>query len=51
MTSLDYSDFLGRVAIARVFQAAAGGTEVGIAKLNGTIQPTKIIEAVHVSWP
>ncbi len=43
VTNLDYSDFLGRVAIARVFQGTLKrGTEVGIAKLDGTIQPTKI---------
>jgi GTP-binding protein len=43
VTNLDYSDFLGRVAIARVFQGTLKrGTEVGIAKLNGPIQPTKI---------
>src|ERR1700688_1046440 len=43
VTNLDYSDFLGRLAIARVFQGTLKrGTEVGIAKLNGTIQPTKI---------
>jgi GTP-binding protein len=43
VTNLDYSDFLGRLAIARVFQGTlTRGTEVGVAKLNGTIQPTKI---------
>src|ERR1700720_3809713 len=43
VTNLDYSDFLGRIAIARVFEGTLKrGTEVGIAKLNGTIQPTKI---------
>jgi GTP-binding protein len=43
VTNLDYSDFLGRIAIARVFQGTLQrGTEVGIAKLSGTIQPTKI---------
>jgi GTP-binding protein len=43
VTNLDYSDFLGRIAIARVFQGTLKrGTEVGIAKLNGSIQPTKI---------
>jgi GTP-binding protein len=43
VTNLDYSDFLGRIAIARVFQGTLQrGSEVGIAKLNGTIQPTKI---------
>jgi GTP-binding protein len=43
VTNLDYSDFLGRVAIARVFEGTlARGTEVGICKLDGKIQPTKI---------
>ncbi len=43
VTNLDYSDFLGRMAIARVFNGTLNrGQEVGIAKLNGAIQPTKI---------
>jgi GTP-binding protein len=43
VTNLDYSDFLGRVAIARVFEGTlARGTEVGICKLDGKILPTKI---------
>jgi len=43
VTNLDYSDFLGRIAIARVFQGTLKrGSDVAIAKLNGTIQPTKI---------
>jgi GTP-binding protein len=43
VTNLDYSDFLGRLAIARVFNGTLKrGTEVGISKLDGTIQPTKI---------
>jgi GTP-binding protein len=43
VTNLDYSEYLGRIAIARVFEGTlARGAEVGIAKLNGTIQPTKI---------
>ncbi len=43
VTNLDYSEFLGRVAITRVFQGTLKrGTEVGISKLDGTIQPTKI---------
>jgi GTP-binding protein len=43
VTNLDYSEFLGRVAIARVFQGTLKrGTEVGISKLDGTIVPTKI---------
>jgi GTP-binding protein len=41
--NLDYSDFLGRIAIGRVFNGTLDrGTEVGIAKLDGKIQPTKI---------
>jgi len=43
VTNLDYSDFLGRIAIARVFQGTlTRGMEVGIAKLSGAIQPAKI---------
>ncbi len=43
VTNLDYSDFLGRLAIARVFQGTlTRGTEVAISKLDRTIQPTKI---------
>ncbi len=43
VTNLDYSEYLGRVAIARVFEGKlTRGAEVGIAKLNGTMQPTKI---------
>ena len=43
VTNLDYSDFLGRIAIARVFQGTLErGTEVAISKLDGKIQPTKI---------
>src|SRR5258708_400418 len=41
--NLDYSDFLGRIAIARVFNGTLlRGSEVGISKLNGKLQPTKI---------
>jgi len=43
VTNLDYSDFLGRLAIARVFNGTLKrGTEVGIVRLDGTIHPTKI---------
>src|SRR5271154_2865508 len=43
VTNLDYSEYLGRLAIARVFSGTLKrGTEVGIAKLSGVIQPTKI---------
>jgi GTP-binding protein len=43
VTNLDYSDYLGRIAIARVFNGTLKrGADVGIAKLNGTIVPTRI---------
>jgi GTP-binding protein len=43
VTNLDYSDYLGRLAIARVFQGTLRrGADVAIAKLDGTIQPTRI---------
>jgi GTP-binding protein len=43
VTNLDYSEYLGRLAIARVFQGTLKrGTEVGIAKLSGVIQATRI---------
>jgi len=41
--NLDYSDFLGRIAIGRVFNGTLlRGSEVAIAKLDQKIQPTKI---------
>ncbi len=41
--NLDYSDFLGRIAIGRVFNGTLHrGSEVGIGKLDGKIEPTKI---------
>src|ERR1700691_5676024 len=43
VTNLDYSEYLGRIAIARVFQGTLRrGAEVGIVKLGGKLQPTKI---------
>ena len=43
VANLDYSDYLGRLAIARVFNGTLRtGEEVGIAKLDGTLQKTKI---------
>lgn len=43
VANLDYSDYLGRLAIARVFGGSLRtGEEVGIAKLDGSIQKTKI---------
>ncbi|OLE86719.1 MAG: GTP-binding protein TypA [Acidobacteria bacterium 13_1_20CM_2_60_10] len=41
--NLDYSDYLGRIAIGRVFNGTIRkGTEVGISKLSGGLQATKI---------
>ncbi|HWG57736.1 MAG TPA: translational GTPase TypA [Candidatus Acidoferrales bacterium] len=43
VTNLDYSDYLGRIAIARVFQGTLDrGAEVGIVKISGAIQPARI---------
>jgi GTP-binding protein len=43
VANLDYSDYLGRLAIVRVFNGTLRlGDEVGIAKLDGTVQRTKI---------
>jgi GTP-binding protein len=43
VTNLDYSDYLGRIAIGRVFSGTLRrGAQVGIAKLSGEILPTLI---------
>jgi GTP-binding protein len=43
VANLDYSDYLGRLAIGRVFNGTLRhGDEVSIAKLDGTFQKTKI---------
>ena len=43
VANLDYSDYLGRLAIARVFNGKMHtGEDVGIAKLDGSLQKTKI---------
>jgi GTP-binding protein len=43
VANLDYSDYLGRLAIARVFNGTLRtGEEVGIAKLDGTLEKVKI---------
>jgi len=50
VANLDYSDYLGRLAIARVFNGTLRtGEEVGIAKLDGTIQQTKITKLFSFS--
>ena len=43
VANLDYSDYLGRLAIGRVFNGTLRhGDEVAIAKLDGNLQKTKI---------
>ncbi|HWR16034.1 MAG TPA: translational GTPase TypA [Terriglobales bacterium] len=43
VANLDYSDYLGRLAIARVFNGTMkAGEEVSIAKVDGSFQNTKI---------
>lgn len=43
VANLDYSEFLGRIAIARVFNGTLNrGEEVAISKLDGKLQPTRI---------
>ncbi|MBV8207648.1 MAG: translational GTPase TypA [Acidobacteria bacterium] len=43
VANLDYSDYLGRLAIARVFNGTLrAGQEAGIAKLDGSLQTVKI---------
>src|SRR5215469_924112 len=50
VANLDYSDYLGRLAIARVFNGTLRtGEEVGIAKLNGTVEKTKITKLFSFS--
>src|SRR5882757_6831590 len=47
---LDYSDYLGRLAIARVFNGTMfTGEDVGIAKLDGTLHKTKITKLFSFS--
>ncbi|MGZ4811299.1 MAG: translational GTPase TypA [Terriglobales bacterium] len=43
VANLDYSDYLGRLAIARVFNGTLRtGEDVGIAKLDGSLQKVRI---------
>jgi GTP-binding protein len=50
VANLDYSDYLGRLAIARVFSGTLKtGEEVGIAKRDGTIEKTKITKLFSFS--
>jgi len=50
VANLDYSDYLGRLAIARVFNGTMRtGEEVGIAKLDGSLQKTRITKLFSFS--
>ena len=50
VANLDYSDYLGRLAIARVFNGTLQtGEEVAIAKLDGSLQKTKITKLFSFS--
>ena len=50
VANLDYSDYLGRLAIARVFNGRLqSGEEVGLAKLDGSMQTVKITKLFSFS--
>ena len=50
VANLDYSDYLGRMAIARVFNGTLRtGEEVGVAKLGGSLQQVKITKLFSFS--
>ena len=50
VANLDYSDYLGRLAIARVFSGTLKtGEEVGIAKRDGALEKTKITKLFSFS--
>ncbi|MBZ5570548.1 MAG: translational GTPase TypA [Acidobacteriia bacterium] len=50
VANLDYSDYLGRLAIARVFNGSMyTGEDVAIAKLDGSIHKTKITKLFSFS--
>ncbi len=50
VANLDYSDYLGRLAIARVFNGSLRtGEEVGIAKLDGSLEKVKITKLFSFS--
>jgi GTP-binding protein len=50
VTNLDYSDYLGRLGIARVFNGTLRtGEDVAIAKLDGSLQKTRITKLFSFS--
>ena len=50
VTNLDYSDYLGRLGIARVFNGTLKtGETANVARLDGTLQPVKITKLFSFS--
>ncbi|GAA3748563.1 translational GTPase TypA [Terriglobus aquaticus] len=50
VTNLDYSDYLGRLGIARVFNGTLKtGETVNVARLDGSLQPVKITKLFSFS--
>ncbi len=50
VTNLDYSDYLGRLGIARVFNGTLrSGETVNVARLDGSLQPVKITKLFSFS--
>ena len=50
VTNLDYSDYLGRLGIARVFNGTLrSGETINVAKLDGTLQPVKVTKLFSFS--
>lgn len=50
VANLDYSDYLGRVAIARVFNGTLKtGEQVGIAKIDGSVSRTRVTKLFSFS--
>ncbi len=50
VANLDYSDYLGRIAIARVFNGTLkAGEQVGIAKMNGSLLKTRVTKLFSFS--
>ena len=51
VTTLDYSDYVGRIAIGRIFSGkVAVGDNVSVCKLDGTIEKTKITQLFTFPW-
>ena len=50
VANLDYSDYLGRIAIARVFNGTLKtGEQVGIAKMDGALSKTRVTKVFSFS--